>query len=240
MDLAARPEPLVSLRGISKHFGAGETRIDALRQVSIDVAPGEVVALRGPSGSGKTTLLNVIACILDPSEGTMSLEGEVVYDQKWLRHDLRRLRLDKIGFIFQSHNLLPFLNAIDNVAIVLQLAGYDHSAARSRAIELLEYLEVGNRKNAFPAKLSGGEAQRVAIARALANRPRIILADEPTAALDSKRAQIVMDLLRKLALDQDAAVIAVTHDEKIFDRFDRMFMLRDGRLEDERRMPTAA
>ena len=130
MDLAPRPEQLVSLRGISKHFGAGETRIDALRQVSIDVAPGEVVALRGPSGSGKTTLLNVIACILDPSEGTMSLDGEVVYDQKWLRHDLRRLRLDKIGFIFQSHNLLPFLNAIDNVAIVLQLAGYVHSAAR--------------------------------------------------------------------------------------------------------------
>jgi putative ABC transport system ATP-binding protein len=240
MDLAPRPEPLVSLRGISKHFGAGETRIDALRQVSIDVAPGEVVALLGPSGSGKTTLLNVIACILDPSEGTMSLEGEVVYDQRWLRHDLRRLRLDKIGFIFQFHNLLPFLNAIDNVAIVLQLAGYDHSVARNRAIELLEYLEVGNRKNAFPAKLSGGEAQRVAIARALANRPRIILADEPTAALDSKRAGIVMDLLRKLAVDQSAAVIAVTHDEKIFDRFDRMFMLRDGRLEDERRMPAAA
>jgi putative ABC transport system ATP-binding protein len=240
MDLAPRPQPLVSLRGISKHFGQGETRIDALRQVSIDVVPGEVVALLGPSGSGKTTLLNVIACILDPSEGTMSLEGEIVYDQRWLRTDLRRLRLDKIGFIFQSHNLLPFLNAIDNVAIVLQLAGYDHSAARNRAVELLDYLEVGNRKNAFPAKLSGGEAQRVAIARALANRPRIILADEPTAALDSKRAQIVMDLLRKLAMDQDAAVIAVTHDEKIFDRFDRMFMLRDGRLEDERSMPTAA
>jgi putative ABC transport system ATP-binding protein len=240
MDLAPRPQPLVTLRGISKHFGEGETRIDALRQVSIDVGPGEVVALLGPSGSGKTTLLNVIACILDPSEGTMSLEGEIVYDQRWLRTDLRRLRLDKIGFIFQSHNLLPFLNAIDNVAIVLQLAGYDHSAARNRAVELLDYLEVGNRKSAFPAKLSGGEAQRVAIARALANRPRIILADEPTAALDSKRAQIVMDLLRKLALDQDAAVIAVTHDEKIFDRFDRMFMLRDGRLEDERSMPTAA
>ena len=240
MDLPPRPEPRVSLRGISKHFGAGETRIDALRDISLDVAPGEVVALRGPSGSGKTTLLNVIACILDPSEGTMSLEGEVVYDQRWLRHDLRRLRLDKIGFIFQFHNLLPFLNSTDNVALVLQLAGYDHSVARKRAIELLEYLEVGNRRNAFPAKLSGGEAQRVAIARALANRPRIILADEPTAALDSKRAQIVMDLVRKLALDQDAAVIAVTHDEKIFDRFDRMFMLRDGRLEDERRMPAAA
>jgi putative ABC transport system ATP-binding protein len=222
---------LVSLREISKHFGEGETRIDALRDVSLDVAPGEVVALRGPSGSGKTTLLNVIACILDPSAGTMSLQGELVYDQKWLRRDLRRLRLDKIGFIFQSHNLLPFLNATDNVAIVLQLAGQEPAVARKRAVDLLDYLEVGNRKNAFPAKLSGGEAQRVAIARALANRPRIILADEPTAALDSKRAGIVMDLLRKLAVDQRAAVIAVTHDEKIFDRFDRMFMLRDGRLE---------
>jgi len=187
MDLAARPEQLVSLRGISKHF----------------------VALLGPSGSGKTTLLNVIACILDPSEGTMSLEGEVVFDQKWLRTDLRRLRLDKIGFIFQSHNLLPFLNAIENVAIVLQLAGYDHSAARNRAVELLDYLEVGKRKNAFPAKLSGGEAQRVAIARALANRPRIILADEPTAALDSKRAQIVArhleDSRQRWIFDKDQA-----------------------------------
>ena len=231
---------LVSLRGISKHFGEGETRIDALRDISLDVAPGEVVALRGPSGSGKTTLLNVIACILDPSRGRMSLDGEVVYDNKWLRRDLRRLRLEKIGFIFQFHNLLPFLNATDNVAIVLQLAGQEPAEAQKRASDLLDYLEVGRRKHAFPAKLSGGEAQRVAIARALANRPRIILADEPTAALDSKRAGIVMDLLRKLAVEQSAAVIAVTHDEKIFNRFDRMFMLRDGRLEDIVRMPEAA
>ena len=231
---------LVSLRGISKHFGEGETRIDALRDIALDVAPGEVVALRGPSGSGKTTLLNVIACILDPSGGSMSLDGEVVYDSKWLRRDLRRLRLEKIGFIFQFHNLLPFLNATDNVAIVLQLAGQQPTEAHKRAIDLLDYLEVGNRKHAFPAKLSGGEAQRVAIARALANRPRIILADEPTAALDSKRAQIVMDLLRKLAVDQNAAVIAVTHDEKIFDRFDRMFMLRDGRLDDVVHLTKAA
>jgi putative ABC transport system ATP-binding protein len=231
---------LVSLRGIAKHFGEGETRIDALRDISLDLAPGEVVALRGPSGSGKTTLLNVIACILDPSGGRMSLDGELVFDGRWLRRDLRRLRLEKIGFIFQFHNLLPFLNATDNVAIVLQLAGFDPAESRTRASDLLDYLEVGNRKHAFPAKLSGGEAQRVAIARALANRPRIILADEPTAALDSKRAGIVMDLLRKLAVDQDAAVIAVTHDEKIFDRFDRMFMLRDGRLDDIVSMPAAA
>jgi putative ABC transport system ATP-binding protein len=178
-------------------------------------------------------LLNVIGCILDPASGWMQLDGDVVYDNHWLRSDLRKLRLDKIGFIFQFHNLLPFLDATENVAVVLHLAGLEAADARGRAEELLDYLEVGHRKHAYPAKLSGGEAQRVAIARALANRPRIILADEPTAALDSKRAGIVMDLLRKVAVEQRAAIIAVTHDEKIFDRFDRIYQLRDGRLEDE-------
>ncbi len=227
------PAPLVRLQGISKHFGEGETRVDALRDVTLDVHPGQVVALLGPSGSGKTTLLNIIGCILDPSSGSMELDGEVVVrDGIWQRRDLRRLRLDKIGFIFQFHNLLPFLDATDNVAIVLQLAGWDAATARARAVELLEYLEVAHRQSSMPSKLSGGEAQRVAIARALANRPRIILADEPTAALDSKRAGIVMDLLRKLAVEQEAAIIAVTHDEKIFDRFDRIFQLRDGRLDE--------
>jgi len=234
MATASSDKPLVSLDRISKHFGEGETRVDALRDVSLDVYPQQVIALLGPSGSGKTTLLNVIGCILDPSSGSMELDGElVVQDGRWRRGDLRRLRLDKIGFIFQFHNLLPFLNATDNVAVVLHLAGVDAAAARKRAIELLDYLEVGHRKHAMPAKLSGGEAQRVAIARALANSPRIILADEPTAALDSKRAGIVMDLLRKLAMEQDAAIIAVTHDEKIFDRFDHIFQLRDGRLDSD-------
>jgi putative ABC transport system ATP-binding protein len=223
--------PLVRVDRVSKHFGEGEARVDALRDVSIEIHPGEVVALLGPSGSGKTTLLNVIGCILDPSSGSMELDGELVLENgRWLRPNLRKLRLDKIGFIFQFHNLIPFLDATDNVALVLQLAGADADTARTRALELLDYLEVGHRRNAMPAKLSGGEAQRVAIARALANRPRIILADEPTAALDSKRAGIVMDLLRKVAVEQQAAIIAVTHDEKIFDRFDRIFHLRDGRL----------
>jgi putative ABC transport system ATP-binding protein len=148
------------------------------------------------------------------------------------RADLRRLRLDKIGFIFQAHNLLPFLNATDNVALVLEFAGKTRAEAQARAQALLDYLEVGAR--ALPALLSGGEAQRVAIARVLANSPRIILADEPTAALDSKRAGIVMDLTRKLAAEQDACIIAVTHDEKILGRLDRLFHLRDGRLEDEK------
>ena len=227
----AQSEPLVELRGVSKHFGAGQTRVDALREVSLEVFPGTVVGLLGPSGSGKTTLLNVIGCIVEPSGGWMRLDGDVVYDNRWLRMDLRRLRLEKIGFIFQFHNLLPFLSSADNVAVVLDLAGFAPQAARKRAVELLDYLEVGHRKEALPASLSGGEAQRVAIARALANRPRIILADEPTAALDSVRAGIVMDLLRRVAAEQQAAILAVTHDEKIFDRFDRIFHLRDGRLD---------
>lgn len=238
--MADTPErPLVLVDRISKHFGEGETRVDALREVSLNVYPGQVVALLGPSGSGKTTLLNVIGCILDPSTGSMELDGEKVLEAgQWLRSDLRQLRLDKIGFIFQFHNLIPFLDATDNVALVLQLAGAEAVAARTRALELLDYLEVGHRRNAMPAKLSGGEAQRVAIARALANRPRIILADEPTAALDSKRAGIVMDLLRKVAVEQNAAIIAVTHDEKIFDRFDRIFSLRDGRLDEDNSIET--
>ncbi len=234
MTSPAIDKPLVSLDRISKHFGEGDARVDALRDVSLNVYPQQVIALLGPSGSGKTTLLNVIGCILDPSSGSMELDGEkVLEDGVWLRSDLRRLRLDKIGFIFQFHNLLPFLNATDNLAIVLKLAGVDIGSARRRAIELLDYLEVGHRKHAMPSQLSGGEAQRVAIARALANSPRIILADEPTAALDSKRAGIVMDLLRKLAMEQDAAIIAVTHDEKIFDRFDHIYELRDGRLDND-------
>ncbi len=233
MTAANEQQPLVRVEDVSKHFGEGQTRVDALRHVTLEVRPGQVVALLGPSGSGKTTLLNVIGCILEPSSGRITLDGEVVYDGRWVRSDLRRLRLEKIGFIFQTHNLLPFLSNTENVAVVLDLAGFDAERARSRAVELLEYLEVGHRKHAMPAQLSGGEAQRVAIARALANRPRIILADEPTAALDSHRAGLVMDLLRKVALDQNAAIIAVTHDEKIFDRFDHIFQLRDGVLENE-------
>jgi putative ABC transport system ATP-binding protein len=224
----------VRVEHLSKHFGAGATRVNALRDINMVVFPGQVVGLMGPSGSGKTTLLNCIACILEPSSGRLTLDGELVYDDRWLRADLRRLRLDKVGFIFQYPNLLPFLDATENVEVVLDLAGLRAAAARTRAIDLLDYLEVGRRKSATPAQLSGGEAQRVAIARALANRPRIILADEPTAPLDSQRARIVMDLLRHIAADQSAAIIVVTHDEMILDRFDHIFRLRDGALETER------
>lgn len=226
-------QPAVRVERLAKYFGAGTARVDALIDINMDVYPGQVIGLMGPSGSGKTTLLNCIACIMEPSDGRITLDGEIVYDDRWLKGDLRRLRLDKIGFIFQYPNLLPFLDATDNVAVVLQLAGLGSAAALARAVELLDYLEVGHRRHAMPSELSGGEAQRVAIARALANRPRIILADEPTAPLDSQRARIVMDLLRRIAVDQDAAIICVTHDEMIIDRFDHIFQLRDGRLASE-------
>jgi len=222
--------PLVELRGLSKHFGSGDSRVDALTGADLDLLPGEVVGLLGPSGSGKTTLLNLIGCTIEPSAGTLRLDGDLVWDGRWLRSDLRSLRLHNIGFIFQSHNLLPFLDVTDNVALVLDMAGVGRAAAKRRACDLLDYLEVGHRKTARPSSLSGGEAQRVAIARALANHPRIILADEPTAALDSQRGVIVMNLLRKVAVDQDATVVVVTHDEKIYNRFDRIVTLRDGRI----------
>ena len=230
MNMSTLGTPLVTISNLSKSFGQGDARVDALKQVTLQVYAGQVVGLLGPSGSGKSTLLNIIGCILEPSSGRMELDGQVVYDGKWLQGDLRRLRLDRIGFIFQFHNLLPFLNAIENVAVVLEIANTSAISARQRALELLSYLQVEHRCETMPSRLSGGEAQRVAIARALANRPHIILADEPTAALDSERAGVVMDLLRKVAAEQGAAVLVVTHDEKIFDRFDQIFYLRDGML----------
>ncbi|MGE0716832.1 MAG: ABC transporter ATP-binding protein [Alphaproteobacteria bacterium] len=222
---------MVQVEGLGKIFGDGETAVRALADIDLSVEAGEVVGLKGPSGSGKSTLLNVVACILEPSAGRLLLGGETVWDGRYRKPDLRRLRRERIGFIFQFHNLLPFLDAIDNVALAMTVAGVAAGTARSRARELLDYLQVGRRATAMPARLSGGEAQRVAIARALANRPQVILADEPTAALDSERAGVVMDLLRQVAREQQAAILVVTHDEKIFGRFDRIVSLRDGRID---------
>jgi putative ABC transport system ATP-binding protein len=223
--------PMVDVVDVSKCFGGGDNQVKALDGVSMAVTPGEVVGIRGPSGSGKSTLLNVVACIAEPDSGRLSLAGETIWDAGYRVRDLRQLRRERIGFIFQFHNLLPFLDATDNVALAITLAGRDIRVAREKARNLLSYLQVDRRATAMPSELSGGEAQRVAIARALANEPRIILADEPTAALDSERARVVMDLLRQVAIEQSAAVLVVTHDEKIFDRFDRMISLRDGRIE---------
>lgn len=228
----AEARPLIGLAGVTKRFGQGEQAVRALDGVSLSVGAGEVVGLRGPSGSGKSTLLNVVACITAPDAGVLTLgDGPVWENGHYTVPDLRALRRTRIGFIFQFHNLLPFLDATDNVALAMTLAGRDLAAARTRARALLAFLGVEKRAAAMPARLSGGEAQRVAIARALANDPPIILADEPTAALDSERARSVLDLLRRVAAERAAAVLVVTHDEKIFDRFDRMLSLRDGRID---------
>lgn len=227
--MTASPTALVSLRGVAKHYGEGSARVDALKPLDLDIQAGTVIGLLGPSGSGKSTVLNLIGAIVEPDQGRIVLDGETVYDGGWRRRDLRRLRLEKIGFIFQFHNLIPFLTISENIEVVLTLAGRTKAEARRRAAELLDYLQV-ERPRAMPSQVSGGQAQRVAIARALANSPRIILADEPTAALDSERAGIVMDLLRKVARDQGASVIVVTHDEKIMARFDALHVLRDGVL----------
>lgn len=219
----------IQIEGVSKRYGDGDTAVEALKDVNLSVAPGEVVGLIGPSGSGKTTLLKCLGAVIEPTRGRMTLGGQVIYDNGWKISDLRVLRRDRIGFIFQAPYLIPFLDAIDNVALLPMLAGQSNAQARARAKELLEALDVAHRAKAFPSELSGGEQQRVSIARALANRPPVILADEPTAPLDSERGLAVMRILNQLAGQYHTAIIVVTHDEKIIPTFKRVYHIRDGR-----------
>ena len=221
---------VLSVAGLNKVFGAGELAVTALDQVGFSVEPGELMAMLGPSGSGKTTLLMCVSLILEPSAGRIAVNGRDVYRDGWTGIDIRRFRRENIGFIFQSHNLIPFLSALDNVALAMQLNGVDKRTSRKRARDLLAYLEIGHRADALPAILSGGEQQRVSIARALANEPPLILADEPTASLDTVRGMKVMSLLRKIAREKNSAVIAVTHDHRMIEGFDRVFQMNDGRL----------
>ena len=218
----------IRIEGLGKRYGQGETAVDALKHVDMAVAPGEVVGLIGPSGSGKTTLLKCLGAIIEPTAGRMTLGGEVIYDNGWRIKDLRALRRDRIGFVFQAPYLIPFLNVTDNVALLPMLAGHTNREARQRAVDLLEALDVGHRARAMPSQLSGGEQQRVAIARGLVNRPPVILADEPTAPLDSERALAVIRILNDMAGQFETAIIVVTHDEKIIPTFRRIYHIRDG------------
>ena len=218
----------IRIEGLGKRYGRGDTAVDALRQVDMSVAPGEVVGLIGPSGSGKTTLLKCLGAVIEPSAGRMTLGGTVIYDNGWTIRDLRALRRDKIGFVFQAPYLIPFLNVTDNIALLPMLAGQPNREARRRACELLDALDVGHRALAMPSQLSGGEQQRVAIARGLVNRPPVILADEPTAPLDSERALTVIRILNDMARKFETAIIVVTHDEKIIPTFKRIYHIRDG------------
>ncbi|MBN2164317.1 MAG: ABC transporter ATP-binding protein [Pontiellaceae bacterium] len=223
----------IHLEGLRKRYGEGDTAVDALKGVDMEVSPGEVVGLIGPSGSGKSTLLKCLGAVIEPTGGRMRLGSEIIYDDRWHIRDLRALRRDQIGFVFQAPYLIPFLNVIDNVALLPMLAGRKNTAARDRAMELLEALDVAHRANAWPSQLSGGEQQRVAIARALVSHPPVILADEPTAPLDSERAMGVIRILNQMAEQYETAVIVVTHDEKIIPTFKRIYHIRDGRTHEE-------
>ena len=218
----------IRIEGLSKRYGSGDTAVLALKDVNMQVAPGEVVGLIGPSGSGKSTLLKCLGAVIDPTAGRMQLGEEVIFDDDWKVRDLRALRRDRIGFVFQAPYLIPFLDVTDNVALLPMLAGARNAEARARALELLAALDVQHRARAMPAQLSGGEQQRVAIARGLVNRPPVILADEPTAPLDSPRALAVIRLLNDMARRFQTAVIVVTHDEKIIPTFTRIYHIRDG------------
>ena len=218
----------IRIEGLRKRYGSGDTAVDALKGVDMQVAPGEVVGLVGPSGSGKSTLLKCLGAVIDPTAGRMTLGNALIYDEGWEVRDLRALRRDKIGFVFQAPYLIPFLDVIDNVALLPMLAGVPNGEARKRALELLTALDVQHRAQATPSQLSGGEQQRVAIARGLVNRPPVILADEPTAPLDSERAMAVIRILNEMAKKYETAVIVVTHDEKIIPTFKRVYHIRDG------------
>lgn len=223
----------IHIEGLRKRYGEGDAAVDALKDINMTVAPGEVVGLIGPSGSGKSTLLKCLGAVIEPSGGRMTLGNEIIYNDGWKIPDLGALRRDRIGFVFQAPYLIPFLDVTDNVALLPMLAGFSNGQSRKRALELLDALDVGHRAKAQPSQLSGGEQQRVAIARALANQPPVILADEPTAPLDSERALSVIRILNQMAQQYNTAIIVVTHDEKIIPTFRRIYHIRDGRTFEE-------
>ena len=224
----------IHIEHLSKRYGQGDTAVLALKDVNLHVAPGEVVGLIGPSGSGKSTLLKCLGAVIDPTSGRMTLGEETIFnDGRWQVRDLRALRRDKIGFVFQAPYRIPSLNVTDNVALLPMLAGMPDAPARAQALELLTALDVQHRAQAMPSQLSGGEQQRVAIARGLVNRPPVILADEPTAPLDSERALAVVRILNAMAQQYQTAIIVVTHDEKIIPTFQRIYHIRDGQTHEE-------
>jgi len=227
----AEAKVVLRLQGVTKVYASGETAVTALEDVSLDARAGEVVLVMGPSGSGKTTLLAIAGALLTPTSGKVWLCDAEVTQMNESR--LAAIRREKVGFVYQSFNLLEALTALENVRLVAARGAENGTMPRDRANELLTLLGLSHRLNALPRHLSDGEKQRVAIARALAKNPVLMLADEPTANLDSKRGHEVMELLRQKALDTDKAVVIVSHDHRIRDVADRIFWLEDGRLRPE-------
>ncbi|WP_119308016.1 ABC transporter ATP-binding protein [Cohaesibacter haloalkalitolerans] len=222
--------PVLSIRNASRHYQSGDSIVKALDDVSMDIMPGEVVGILGPSGSGKSTLLLIAGLLEPPTLGEVYIGGKRVSYPDAMLEGLRSFRRHNIGFVFQKANLIPFLTALENVALALEIDDVSPRDARDYARWLLGSLDLAHRRDNLPKQLSGGEQQRVAVARALANDPRLILADEPTAALDGERGKQVIRLFRQIATEADAGVAVVTHDPRVLSLFDRSYELRDGRI----------
>jgi putative ABC transport system ATP-binding protein len=225
----------IQVQNVRKEFGKGRTTVAAVRDVSLQVKPGEVVLILGPSGSGKTTLLSMMGCILTPTRGEITIGGARI--QGLSEEQLAQLRRKHIGFVFQSFNLLRSLTAEENVLVALNLNRVKGQAARKAAKRILTEVGLGERLDFLPADLSGGEKQRVSIARAVVNHPQLVLADEPTGNLDSEAGKKIGSILRDLARERQAAVVIVTHDNRIENMADRILYLEDGMIKDERIVP---
>ena len=228
MSAGGDRQAAISVRDVARDFLAGQQTIRVLHGIDLDVAPGELTYLVGESGSGKTTLISIMCGILWPTEGSVEVFGTPIYGLS--DDDLVRFRLENIGFIFQQYNLIPAIDAASNAAVPLIARGMDRPEARERAVAMMEKLNIASQADKLPNQLSGGQQQRVAIARALVHEPRLVVCDEPTAALDATSGRRVMDLLRDVALAEDRACIIVTHDNRIFDLADRILVLEDGRI----------
>ena len=218
----------ISTRGVTRDFKAGQQTITVLHGIDLDIRAGELTYLVGESGSGKTTLISIMCGILWPTEGEVEVFGTDIYGLS--DTELVEFRLQNIGFIFQQYNLIPSIDAASNAAVPLIAQGMDRLEARERAVAMMEKLNIGDQVDKLPSQLSGGQQQRVAISRALVHEPRLVVCDEPTAALDANSGRRVMDLLREVAVAEDRACIIVTHDNRVFDLADRILVLEDGEI----------
>jgi len=226
----------IKAENLYKSFGNGDSLIEVIKDASFTINKGELVALVAPSGGGKTTLLMMIGCVTEPSAGKIWIGNEKVFENKWLTKETRKIRREKIGFIFQAHYLIPFLNILDNLTLLPQANNTDEKTSKAKARELLLYFDIADKEKAMPAQLSGGQNQRVAIARALVTEPGIILSDEPTANLDSKTGDEILDLMQSLNEERKVTLVYATHDASIVSRAKRIVNILDGRVVDDKNL----
>ncbi len=220
----------IKIENLSKSFGQGDSKVTVIDGASFSLKKGEFVSLVAPSGAGKTTLLMMLGCVLEPSSGKITIGDEVVYDNKWKVKDDRELRRKKIGFIFQAHYLIPFLNIEENIKLLPYENGESEKVVGKRVDSIMDYLDMKDKMKSMPSQLSGGQNQRIAIARALANEPDIILADEPTAALDKQRAISVVKMLKKITREQNVTIVMVTHDDSLLPYCDKVLSIEDKKI----------